>query len=469
MAARYSGRSLGTTRANAAVAMFRQALGRAVWAAAGIMILVCCARPALGKEVKGLSFYPPFQSFNARGDRTVSAFNPVGAAAAKQSFVRLTPDAKEHFGSLYSRLSGRFSEGPVGGEFSLAMSFRVSGDEEKTHGKYLAVILGNPDMIRRTGDTYGVPEDFIGVGVVISPRPPSDLSDISGAPIRAPGPRQFVSFIANNGTRTTEDVRMAATSCASTLRYYQGRDDFNFLKMSRIRLGYYDGEISLEVDARNVGVWRKCITTKVTDMPEGWLDRAGVIVAGETSREVSNNHDVMSLEVYTEKSDAFDAKKVDGDVEEDNPEADLAERKKKRMYAFKAHLEHEFDAVRGKPPLGGEGIVVWRDRGLDGILTQEEHRIPATLLRGARRRTGPVCGLGEAIPEAHAIQLPGRHAIAREGRRAGEADRPPGKLFVPSGKRSPTAAARGKKRKAPGGEFFSRREYLLHFAASALA
>lgn len=68
MAARYSVRSLGTTRANAAVAMFRQGLGRAVWgAAAGIMILVCCARPALGKEVKGLSFYPPFQSFNARG------------------------------------------------------------------------------------------------------------------------------------------------------------------------------------------------------------------------------------------------------------------------------------------------------------------------------------------------------------------------------------------------------------------
>ncbi|CAM9277412.1 unnamed protein product [Ectocarpus sp. 4 AP-2014] len=346
MAARYSGRSLGTTRANAVVAMLHQGLGRAVWGvAAGIMILVCCVRPSLGKEVKGLSFYPPFQSFNARGDRTVSAFNPVGAAAAKQSFVRLTPDMKEHFGSLYSRLSGRFSDGPVGGEFSLAMSFRVSGDEEKTHGKYLAVILGNPDMIRRTGDTYGVPEDFIGVGVVISPRPPSDLSDISGAPTRTPGPRQFVSFIANNGTRTTEDVRMAANSCASTLRYYQGRDDFNFLKMSRIRLGYYDGEISLEVDARNVGVWRKCITTKVTDMPEGWLNRAGVVVVGETSREVSNNHDVMSLEVYTEKSDAFDAKKVDGDVEEDNPEADLAERKKKRMYAFKAHLEHEFDAV----------------------------------------------------------------------------------------------------------------------------
>lgn len=33
----------------------------------------------------------------------------------------------------------------------MVMSFRVSGSVEKAHGKYLAVVLGNPDMIRRTG------------------------------------------------------------------------------------------------------------------------------------------------------------------------------------------------------------------------------------------------------------------------------------------------------------------------------
>lgn len=44
-------------------------------------------------------------------------------------------------------------------------------------------------------------------------------------------------------------------------------------------------------------MWRKCITTKVPDMPKGWLDRAGVAIIGETGKHVSNNHDVMSLEV----------------------------------------------------------------------------------------------------------------------------------------------------------------------------
>lgn len=49
--------------------------------------------------------------FVLAGDRTVSSFSFVGAASAKQSFVRMTPDVKENFGSLFSRLSGRFSDG----------------------------------------------------------------------------------------------------------------------------------------------------------------------------------------------------------------------------------------------------------------------------------------------------------------------------------------------------------------------
>lgn len=51
------------------------------------------------------------------------------------------------------------------------------------------------------------------------------------------------------------------------------------------------------MDSRNIGIWRKCVTTKIDDMPGRWLERAGVAISAETGREVSNNHDVMSLEV----------------------------------------------------------------------------------------------------------------------------------------------------------------------------
>lgn len=42
----------------------------------------------------------------------------------------------------------------------------------------------------RSGDTYGLPENFIGVGVVISPRPPSDFSELTADPLKPSGPRQ---------------------------------------------------------------------------------------------------------------------------------------------------------------------------------------------------------------------------------------------------------------------------------------
>ncbi|CAM9113658.1 unnamed protein product [Ascophyllum nodosum] len=253
-------------------------------------------------------------------------------------------------GNMYSRLTGHFSKGTYlpKGQFSIAMSFRVSGAEEKYHGKYLALVMGNLDQLRQRGGTYGFPENFVGVGIVITPRAPADMKEV--ARDRHLGPRQFVSFIANNGTRTHHEVRTEAMSCASTMRYYQGRDDFNFLKSSRVRLGFYDGAVTLEVDSRNIGVWRKCVSVRLDDMPDGWLARAGVAITAQTGEAVSNNHDIMSLEVFTERDEAFDKRVVDGDTEdaegEDGSTEDAeAEARKRRVLAMRAHLEHEIDSV----------------------------------------------------------------------------------------------------------------------------
>ena len=71
---------------------------------------------------------------------------------------------------------------------------------------------------------------------------------------------------------------MAANSCASTLRYFQGRDDFNFLKSSRIRLGYFDGEVNLEV--RLVCVWCVCVCMLFVCMCVCVCVCGGLVVAG---------------------------------------------------------------------------------------------------------------------------------------------------------------------------------------------
>ena len=52
-----------------------------------------------------------------------------------------------------------------------------------------------------------------------------------------------------------------------------------------------------QVDSRNIGVWRKCVSVRLDDMPDGWLARAGVAITAQTGEAVSNNHDIMSLEV----------------------------------------------------------------------------------------------------------------------------------------------------------------------------
>lgn len=63
-------RAAHATRPTVAVSMASLSLTRAaVGLAALVMLLVCCTRTVDAKEVKGLGFYPPFQTFNARGVR----------------------------------------------------------------------------------------------------------------------------------------------------------------------------------------------------------------------------------------------------------------------------------------------------------------------------------------------------------------------------------------------------------------
>ena len=59
----------------------------------------------------------------------------------------------------------------------------------------------------------------------------------------------------------------------------------------------------------------------------------------------------VSEQVYTERDEGFDKKLVDGAVDEEeggagNDEAAAAAARTERLYAIRAHLEHEFDAVR---------------------------------------------------------------------------------------------------------------------------
>lgn len=96
MVAVHPSRSARAILPNAAVTMANRSLARAaVCLAAVVMLLVCCISTVDAKEIKGLGFYPPFQTFNARGVigcvryRLLDVYRRCCAIAAGSTALRL--------------------------------------------------------------------------------------------------------------------------------------------------------------------------------------------------------------------------------------------------------------------------------------------------------------------------------------------------------------------------------------------
>ncbi|CAM9651745.1 unnamed protein product [Discosporangium mesarthrocarpum] len=363
------------------------------WRVVGAMLILLSGETR-AKELENMSFATPFTFFNARGDRSVKFFSPEGAAVIRHGYVRITPDRPGERGSLTSQLhaslgsydsrgdsrgSGRAEPAREEGQFSLAMKFRVSGAKEKHHGDYLAVLLGDGEsfVTRRGGgklaeDGFGFTENFVGVGVVVSSRKLNNFSPAQLAPEARTSPRQYVSIIANNGTRTSRDVRELASVCTAQMRYWEGRDDFSTLQGSRLRLKYIGGRVEVEVDSRNTGIWRKCTKSVDLQMPQGWLQKSFVGFSAGTGPMVSNNHDLISFKLFNMAMDAWDDEVVDGTISQGDDASDPGARREARIAAFRAHMEHELEEVNTKLKDSLERLDNRREKIKDRLIMIEE-------------------------------------------------------------------------------------------------
>ncbi|CAN0324815.1 unnamed protein product, partial [Scytosiphon promiscuus] len=70
-------------------------------------------------------------------------------------------------------------------------------------------------------------------------------------------------------------------------------------KSTRVRLKVAGNTVAVEVDARNVGRWRRCATIARLDMPEDWATQSNIGIIAQTS-DRTNNHDLFSLRTYTD-------------------------------------------------------------------------------------------------------------------------------------------------------------------------
>ncbi|CAM9668538.1 unnamed protein product, partial [Laminaria digitata] len=172
------------------------------------------------------------------------------------------------------------------------------------------------------GRFFGLQETFTGIAIIVN----TNRSLLSRArPGEPTGRHRDVSIVANNGTRDFGDLISGLEGCTANVRFDERRDDFNVMQSTRVRLKLAGNTVALEVDARNSGRWRRCATMVHMDMPAEWAVKSNVGIIAQTS-ENTNNHDLLSLRMYTEPQEAWEV-----DTYEDGDELDT----------LVHHMEHE--------------------------------------------------------------------------------------------------------------------------------
>ncbi|CAM9662286.1 unnamed protein product, partial [Chrysoparadoxa australica] len=253
-----------------------------------------------------MQFSGPFQTHDHRGSRILPYFDKGGEALVKNNFVRLTPETPGSRGHVWT---SRYTLGSS--TFSSELKFRISGSKERQGGESLAMFI--TDQRRPVpGDVYGLDSKFTGVAIVVdtqhhmlSPRPSVQ---------RDPSVKhRDVTILANNGTRTTAEMMAEMVGCNANLRYWEGRDDFNVLKASRVRIKYAESTLTVELDARNTGRWRRCATLNDLDLPEGWAEKATLGLLALNSETAANNNDVLSLRTFTDPEGAWNLEAYEND------------------------------------------------------------------------------------------------------------------------------------------------------------
>ncbi|CAM9959851.1 unnamed protein product [Ectocarpus sp. 12 AP-2014] len=281
--------------------------------------LACCAVRVSGELKQQLSVLGPFDKHDHKGSRIIPYFEKTGATNIMQSFVRMTPDKPEELGTLWSRSTIATSD------FSLEWKFRISGAEKVKYGDTIALVIA-PMKYKagQDGRLFGIDEKFTGLVIVANTnRQLLNKDRLPGEPM---GRHRDVSVIANNGTRNYGNLIDSLEGCTANVRFDETRDDFNVMQSTRVRLKVEGNTVAMEVDARNTGRWRRCSTMAHLDMPADWASKSNVGIIAKTS-EKTNNHDLLSLRMYTNPNDAWEVDTYEDDEDE--------------MDSLMHHMEHE--------------------------------------------------------------------------------------------------------------------------------
>jgi Legume-like lectin family len=243
--------------------------------------------------VDAVSIEAPFHSLSKEsGARSLPAWEVSGSTVVKRNFLRLTPDAKYATGAAWSEQTINSAD------FSMELKFRASGKDEQTHGESFSLFVA--ESLKQP---LGTADFFKGLQVVI---------DHTGHP--AAERVHNVKLLINDGTTTAAALLAGAPGCTASMRYWEGRDDFSVLNASRLRLQFSasSGTLSLQLDARNTGLWKDCVTLVALPADFAVRSKVGLLASNGAA---GNNHDVIAVKIFKSAEAAWELEHYSGSVE----------------------------------------------------------------------------------------------------------------------------------------------------------
>ncbi|ETW01624.1 hypothetical protein H310_06256 [Aphanomyces invadans] len=313
--------------------------------------LALAAAAVWGAKVPSLSFEKPFEDITSDGVRIVSDdFTFGGHTVVNKHFVRLTTDRQSKRGFVWSKAT-LGSAGLTKQEFSIVLTFRISGQGERWFGDGLALWV-TTEPRHSDGENHGFKEKYTGIGIIVD----TFVNDEQA------GGHKDVTFVVNDGTKSLDDINYSPDGkkgCdAKNMRYHAKSATFSASgSMSRVKLSFSNNYVNVHIDPTNSGFWSPCYEDTI-QMPSTWLSQATLGVTASTG-SLADTHDLIALEFYDTMHDeailqkdyatvAEKAPPASTDHIEDKDERNLIKIKElQRLYdQMVEDFEHEYQALK---------------------------------------------------------------------------------------------------------------------------
>mmetsp|Transcript_5382 Transcript_5382/g.5546 ORF Transcript_5382/g.5546 Transcript_5382/m.5546 type:complete len:414 (+) Transcript_5382:70-1311(+) len=299
-------------------------------------IALVISHMGMGEKLDYLSFEPPFTDVDNSGTRMISRdWRISGSTSVNSNFVRLTPDKQSKKGAIWSRKSLGVPT------FSIILKFRISGKGKVFFGDGVALWMVQQGYYTE-GDLHGFPERFTGIGIIFDTF--KNTEHISA--------HRDVTVLVNDGEKTYEMMTSEVQGCNANFRYHAERADFAVTDATRAKIIVEENNITISLDPKNTGEWTECVSLRNIALPQEWARRAHIGVTGTTG-QLSDNHDVISMQTYSdyqvmEAHDAVQETKKKFEGGSDYPVRDRLQRVEDalntvfdKMDFMDHHLEHK--------------------------------------------------------------------------------------------------------------------------------